>query len=75
MMPCAVICGSMGHTEDVYGHNSLTVKLVGSISMNLGTFFTSAKALHFVIEATLHSKGICIYAYDAFRMPFILTFN
>ena len=43
--------------------------------MNLGAFFTSAKALHFVTEATLHSKGICIYAYDAFGMPFILTFN
>lgn len=53
-----------------------TIKLVGSISMNWqGTFFTSAKALHFVIEATLHWKGICIYSYDAFGMPFIITFN
>lgn len=40
-----------------------------------GTFFTSAKALHFVIEAALHWKGICIYAFDASGMPFILTFN
>lgn len=32
-------------------------------------FFTSVK-VHFVIEATLHHKGICISASDAYGMSF-----
>lgn len=40
-----------------------------------GTFFTIAKALHFIIKAALHWKGICIYAFNAFGMSFILTCN
>lgn len=63
MMPCTVICGLTGHTKDVYGlHQRRQFSGVDFYEFGKGTFFTSAKALHFVIEAALHWKGICIYA-------------
>lgn len=76
MMPCTVICGSRGHTEDVHNNSLMLSNWWGwFLWIWHGNIFTSAKALHFVIKTALHWKGTCIYAHDAFGMPFILRFN
>lgn len=80
MMPCTALWLAID-TKDVYGHKQKfmnTCREIGGFNFyefGEGTFFTSAKALHFVVEAASHWKGICIYAFYAFGMPFILTFN
>lgn len=51
MMPCTVICGLRGHTEDVYEQsNSLTLSnWWGSISMNLAWERFSHQQKHYIL--------------------------